>query len=76
VTGVQTCALPIFQVLFKNQDLDQLATRVDIQGEIKQPETSAMQAISGIIRNAFVEAYHPLFEDLPERPPVEAKSDW
>jgi hypothetical protein len=55
--------------LFKNQELDQLATRVDIEGEIGEPEASAMQAISGIIRNAFVEAYRPLFEDLPQRSP-------
>jgi hypothetical protein len=54
--------------LFKNQDLNQIATRVDIRGEIGDPETSTLQALWGILRNAFVEAYRPQFDDLPRRP--------
>lgn len=53
--------------LFKNQSNDQIATRVEIQGEIGDVETSTWEAIVGILKNAFVKAYQPQFEDLPER---------
>lgn len=53
--------------LFKNQSEDQLATYVEIEGELGDAETSTLQVIAGILRNAFVEAYRPSFEDLPGR---------
>lgn len=54
--------------LFKNQQLDQLATIVEIRGELGDADTSTWQVIAGILKNAFVAAYLPLFESLPERP--------
>lgn len=53
--------------LFKNQGTNQIATRVEIRGEISDVETSTWEAIVGILKNAFVEAYKPQFEKLPER---------
>ena len=54
--------------LFKNQAKDQFATRVTISGNIDQKNVSAMEAIVGILRNAFVEAYKPNLERLTGRP--------
>lgn len=55
------------QNLFKNQRMDQFATRVEIHGEIGDAKTSTWQAIIAILRNAFVEAFRPQFEALPTR---------
>lgn len=51
--------------LLKNQEMNQIATRVDIEGTLDDPDTSALEAIKGILINAFVDAYQPVFEDLP-----------
>lgn len=64
--------------LFKNQEKNQFATRVEIRGRIGAADTSAWQAIVAVVRNAFVEAFRPQFEDLPAREPAQddaAKSD-
>jgi hypothetical protein len=57
--------------LFKNQELDQIATRVEITGTLGDADTSIAQAIVSILVNAFVEAYRPVFEGLPEQPDPE-----
>lgn len=57
--------------LFKNQEQNQFATRVEIRGRIGAPQTSAWQAIAAVVRNAFVEAYRPQFEHLPAYEPRE-----
>lgn len=54
--------------LFKNQEKDQFATRVPISGSIDDRNMSAGEAIVGVLRNAFVEAYKPNLEHLTERP--------
>ena len=48
--------------LFKNQPAEQFGTRIEIHGEIDDPELSTLSAIAGILRNAFVEAMQPYFE--------------
>ena len=53
--------------IFKNHSEDQFATRVEIHGTIESKETSAWQAITGVLHNAFVQAFKPSFERLPER---------
>jgi hypothetical protein len=53
--------------LFKNQEQDLFATKVEIKGEVNNAQTSPLQAIVGILINAFVEAYRPQFEGLPSR---------
>lgn len=55
------------QNLFKNQKEDQFATLVEIHGELGDAETSTLQSIAGIMKNAFIEAYRPRFENLRER---------
>ncbi|HVV98625.1 MAG TPA: DUF748 domain-containing protein [Rhodanobacteraceae bacterium] len=53
--------------LFKNQKEDQFATRVEIHGTIESRETSTLQAIGAVLHNAFVQAFRPQFERLPEK---------
>jgi hypothetical protein len=43
----------IFAELFENQTEDQLATRVDIVGNLNNPETDTWSAIVGIFKNTF-----------------------
>lgn len=55
--------------LFKNQPADQFATRIEIQGELGDPKVNRYSAIVGILRNAFVEALQPYFDETaPARP--------
>lgn len=51
--------------LFKNQEKNQFATRVEIHGRTGDADASAWQAIVAVVRNAFVEAYRPQFENIP-----------
>lgn len=53
--------------LFRNQSENQFATLVVIEGELGNAETSTLQVIAGILKNAFIEAYRPSFENLPKR---------
>lgn len=50
--------------VLKNQRESQFATRVEFSGRTDQPRTSTLQAILGILRNAFIEAYKPQFENI------------
>lgn len=65
------------QNLLKNQRENQFATRVNFSGRTDQPHTSTLQAIYGILRNGFIEAYTPQFEHLPDKhaPPADAPKD-
>ncbi len=55
------------ETLLKNQREDQFATRVPISGRIDRPQTGTWDAIVAVLRNAFVEAFKPQFEQLPDR---------
>lgn len=51
------------QGLLHNQPTDQFATRIPISGDLGQPQTGIWSTITGILRNAFVEAFKPNFEN-------------
>jgi hypothetical protein len=57
--------------VFRNQPADQFATRIEISGQVGDADTSLWSAVTGVLRNAFVEALNPYFEGttLPEREP-------
>ncbi len=55
------------QNIFKNQSEDQFATRVPIHGSVENKKIGTWRAIVGVLRNAFVEAFRPTFEKLPEK---------
>lgn len=43
----------VFAEIFKNHPEDQLATRIEIAGDMRNPETGTWSAIVGIFRNTF-----------------------
>ena len=43
--------------IFSNQQRDQVATQIALEGKIDSPETNFWTTIGGILRNAFVKAY-------------------
>ncbi|MFK4134258.1 DUF748 domain-containing protein [Pseudomonas luteola] len=51
------------QTLLKNQRKDQFATRVELQGSVKQQDISPLQAFFSILRNAFIQAFSAQYED-------------
>ena len=48
--------------VLKNRSTKDLATRVEISGELGNTQTSTWQAVVGILRNAFVKAILPGFD--------------
>lgn len=48
--------------LLKNPPRDEVATKLDVEGRIDQPNTSALQAIANLLRNAFIDAILPGLE--------------
>lgn len=54
--------------VFRNQPADQFGTRIEISGDISDPDLGLFSAIVGILRNAFVEAFTPYFEGTRLRP--------
>ncbi|MEP6881461.1 MAG: DUF748 domain-containing protein [Dokdonella sp.] len=55
------------QNIFKNHRADQFATRVPIHGSVGNKDINTWESILGVLRNAFVEAFRPNFEKLPEK---------
>jgi len=50
------------QVL-KNQEEDQVATKINFEGTIENPDTSLWNTIANILGNAFVRALHPAIDN-------------
>ena len=48
--------------VLKNFPRKEVATRIDVAGEIDQPQTSVLQAIGNLLRNAFIKAILPGLE--------------
>lgn len=54
------------QEVLQNQRKDQFATRIELTGSLDNAEMSAFQVFIQILRNAFVEAFTPQFEQALE----------
>jgi hypothetical protein len=50
--------------VFKNRKTDQLATRIDFEGTVADPKVETLDAILGILHNAFVKALGSGFEQI------------
>ena len=50
-------------VIFRNQKKDQIATKVTIEGNFKDPHTGTLDAIWQVIRNAFIQALMPTIDN-------------
>ena len=53
----------VAQELFQNQSREQFATRFEIEGDLNNPRTNLMEIIGNVLRNAFIEAYLPRYEE-------------
>ena len=49
--------------VFSNQSKDQFATKIPLQGNIKDPSANVWYAIAGVIRNAFIQAIQPAIDN-------------
>ncbi|WP_416307854.1 DUF748 domain-containing protein [Neptunicella sp. SCSIO 80796] len=64
--------------LLENQKHNLVATRVPIKGQIKDPDIPVIEAIAGLLHNAFIEAYKMEIENLisfSDSPEKTAESD-
>ena len=57
-------AVDIVAELFENQEKDQLATLVEIEGRFDDPETNNWVVFVNMLKNAFIEAYNLDYESL------------
>jgi hypothetical protein len=48
--------------ILKNPPRDEVATKVDVAGRLDQPQTSTIQAVLNLLRNAFIKAILPGLE--------------
>ncbi|RAK02541.1 uncharacterized protein DUF748 [Larkinella arboricola] len=51
------------QAILKNHKLDQVATRIPIQGTVENTETEVWPIIIGVLRNAYVKAFTAEFDN-------------
>jgi Domain of Unknown Function (DUF748) len=49
--------------VFKNHNKDQLATRVEFEGNIKKPDIDIWSLIVEVLKNAFIQALYPSIEN-------------
>lgn len=57
--------------IFRNQEEDQLATRIPMSGEIDDPEVGVFTTVWNIFRNAFIEAFEQSVEGVIDFEDVE-----
>jgi hypothetical protein len=60
--------------ILKNFPRKEVATKVDVEGRLDQPQTSVLQAIGNLIRNAFIKAILPGLEREPPQVAEKSKS--
>jgi len=48
--------------ILENRPRDEVATKADLWGRVEDPQSSALQIIAGLVRNAFFQAILPRFE--------------
>jgi Domain of Unknown Function (DUF748) len=49
--------------IFKNHNKDQLATKVEFEGNIKKPDVDIWNVIGEVLNNAFIQALYPSLEN-------------
>ncbi len=52
--------------ILKNQPRDQVATVVELHGDLSSPDTNFLEIIGNVLRNAFIRAYLPRLQDVAE----------
>jgi hypothetical protein len=61
-TKVKEKAVDIAAKILKNRPRKEVATVADISGPLENPKTSTLQALVGLVQNAFIKAILPGFE--------------
>ena len=65
--GVWEAFLHITEKILQNPGEDQLASRIEVSGNLNDPDISPFQAFLAILRNGFIEAFSAQFEwQMPE----------
>lgn len=52
--------------ILENQPRDQVATLVELHGDLSNPDTSILEIIGNVLRNAFIRAYLPRLEGVAQ----------
>jgi hypothetical protein len=61
--------------VFKNHSKDQLATRAEFEGNIKNPDVDVWTIIGEVLRNAFIQALYPSLENSVNINSVDGQKD-
>jgi hypothetical protein len=56
-------AVGLVGVIFRNQKKDQVATKIPIEGDFKNPKTGVVDAIVQVVINAFIQALVPAIDN-------------
>ena len=60
-------------VIFKNQKKGQIATKIAIEGDFKNPQTNTFDAVWEVLRNAFIQALLPSIDNEISLKSVDSK---
>ena len=60
--------------VLKNFPRKEVATKIDVEGRVDQPQTSVLQAIGNLLRNAFIKAIMPGLEQEAPKATEKARS--
>lgn len=63
ISVVWESLVSVIMEIFTNQNKDQFATQVQLEGNLDNPETDFWSTLNGILRNAFVKAYSNTIEE-------------
>jgi Domain of Unknown Function (DUF748) len=61
--------------VFKNHNKDQLATKVEFEGNIKKPDIDIWNLIGEVLKNAFIQALYPSIENSISLNSLPSKKD-
>lgn len=61
--------------IFENQRKDQVATKIQFQGDLKNPRTNTWSAIINVLENAFIQAIQPSIDHEVNLASVDSKNE-
>ncbi len=61
-------------VIFRNQPKDQVATKIELEGDFKDPDISTLDAVWEVMKNAFIQALMPSIDNEIDIKSVEKKN--
>lgn len=62
-------------VIFRNQEKNQVATKVPLEGDFKNPKSDVLEAIWEVLRNAFIQALMPSVDNQINISSVDKKEE-